>query len=392
MSTLRQKFLAHVAQTSPGPLALEITDAKGVYLTDSSGKKYIDLIAGISVSNVGHCHPHVVKAVQDQAEKFMHLMVYGEYIHSPQVRLSAKIAALTAIPDAAVYLVNSGAEAIEGGLKLAKRFTGRAETVSFKNSYHGSTQGALSIMGSETFKQSFRPLIPGNTILPYNDVSVLEQITERTAAVVIEPVQGEAGVIVPEKNYLKQVEQRCKETGALLILDEIQTGFGRTGSLFKFHTENIQPDILVLAKGMGGGMPIGAFVARQEIMQTLQNDPVLGHITTFGGHPVCAAASLAAIEVLENEKLVRDVEEKSKLFVSLLKHPQIKEIRACGLLLALQFDNFENTKAIIDRCIENGVITDWFLFNDSSLRIAPPLTISPQEIQRACEVIVGAIG
>lgn len=391
MLTQRQLFLNHVAQTSETPLALEIERAEGVYLIDHSGKKYIDLISGISVSNVGHRHPKVIQAIQQQLDKYMHLMVYGEYIQTPQVKLASLLTQALPANLNSVYFVNSGAEAIEGAMKLAKRCTGRTEIISFKNAYHGSTQGSLSIMGSEEFKNAFRPLLPDVRQLEFNNFSQLAQITERTACVFIEPIQGEAGAIVPQGDFLKQLSARCKAVGALLVADEIQTGFGRTGKLFGFEHFEFIPDIICIAKGMGGGMPIGAFVSSKELMHALTNNPILGHITTFGGHPVCCAAGIAVIEVLMNENLIQDVAKKETLIRELLIHPKIKSIHGKGLLLAVEFESFTQNKRIIDKCIEAGIITDWFLFNSHSMRIAPPLTITEEEIRAACEIIVKSI-
>jgi len=391
MLSQRQLFLNHVAQTSETPLALEIEKAEGVYLFDTSGKKYIDLIAGISVSNVGHRHPNVVAAIKSQLDKYMHLMVYGEYIQSPQVNLAKALSDVLPENLSAVYFVNSGSEAIEGAMKLAKRYTGRSEIISFKNAYHGSTHGSLSIMGSEEFKNAYRPLLPDTRQIEYNNLDQLKEITSKTACVVVETIQGEAGAIVPKNDFLVALRKRCSEVGALMIADEIQCGFGRTGKLFAFEHFNFVPDILCLAKGMGGGMPIGAFVSSLEIMSTLTNNPILGHITTFGGHPVSCAASLATLNTILEEKLLESVSEKEMLFRTLLVHPKIKSIHGQGLLLAIEFDSYEENKCIIDKCIENGVITDWFLFNAHSMRIAPPLTISLDQIKAACAVILAAI-
>lgn len=388
MLTQRQLFLNHLAQTSETPLALEIEKAEGVYLYDVSGKRYIDLISGISVSNVGHRHPKVISSIKEQLDKYMHLMVYGEYIQSPQVQFAKLLTDHLPENLSSVYFVNSGAEAIEGAMKLAKRFTGRTEIISFKNAYHGSTQGSLSIMGNEEFKNAFRPLLPDTKQIEFNNTNDLKHITKRTACVVVETIQGEAGAIVPQKEFLKQLRERCSEVGALLVADEIQCGFGRTGKLFAFEHYNFVPDILCLAKGMGGGMPIGAFISSKKIMSSLTNNPILGHITTFGGHPVCCAAGLATLNVLLEEKLMETVAVKEKLFRELLKHPKIKSVNGKGLLLAVEFDNYEQNKTIIDKCIEKGVIVDWFLFNSHSLRIAPPLTIIEEEIRFACEVVL----
>ena len=389
--SLRQLFFSNQAQTSPSPLALEIDHAKGCSLFTADKKRYLDLISGISVSNVGHCHPHVVDAIKKQAEKHMHVMVYGEFIQSPQVLLSKAIADF--LPDKlkSVYLVNSGAEAIEGAMKLAKRYTGKPEIVYFKNAYHGSTQGALSIIGDEFFKQSFRPLLPACRQLNFNVESDLEQISSSTAAVIIEPIQGEAGYIPAHQKYLQQVRKRCDETGALLVFDEIQSGFGRTGKMFAFEHYQVVPDILVMAKGMGGGMPIGAFVSSLPIMASLSDNPVLGHITTFGGHPVCAAASLACIEVIANENLLANAELIENFFREQLKHEAILEITGKGAMLALHFKNEEYNFSVIQKCLEKGLITDWFLFSSGSLRISPPLVITDEDMQQAAEIILSCL-
>ncbi len=391
MLTQRQLFINHVAQTTEAPLALEIIKAEGNYMFDVDGKKYLDLISGISVSNVGHCHPKVVEAIKNQVDTYMHLMVYGEFVQSPQVQFATKLAEVLPESLSSVYFVNSGAEAIEGAMKLAKRVTGRREIISFKNAYHGSTHGSLSIMGSEEFKNAYRPLLPETRLLEYNNEEELSYITENTAAVFVEAVQGEAGAIVPKPGYLELIRKRCDEVGALMVLDEIQTGFGRTGSLFAFEQFGFTPDILCLAKGMGGGMPIGAFVSSLYNMNQLSNNPILGHITTFGGHPVTCAAGLATLNVLLEGRMYEMVQEKELLFKELLVHPKIKSVSGKGLLLAVKFDSFEENKTIIDKCIENGVITDWFLFADNALRIAPPLTITIEEIRNACKIILNCI-
>lgn len=392
MLTDRQLFLNNLAQTSDSPLALEIIKAEGVYIIDASGKKYIDLISGISVSNTGHRHPAVVKAIKDQVDKYLHLMVYGEYIQSPQVKLAGALAALLPEKLNNCYFVNSGSEAVEGALKLAKRYTGRTKIVAFKNAYHGSTHGALSVIGDESYQTPFGPLLPGIEHIELNSIESLKVISTETACVIVEPVQGEAGIIACTNEFLHALRKQCDETGTMLIFDEIQTGMGRTGNMFAFEKSGIIPDILLLAKGLGGGMPIGAFISSREIMQTLTFNPVLGHITTFGGHPVSCAAALANIEVIINEKLVEGVEFKSKLFVELLsKSHAIRQIRAAGLMIALQLDNFTHVKKVIDHCIEEGVITDWFLFNDSSMRIAPPLIITEEQIRESCKIILKAL-
>ena len=387
----KQLFLQHVAQTSPAPLALEIVSASGIYLNDVNGKQYIDLISGISVSNIGHCHPEVVEAIKKQAETFMHLMVYGEYVHSPQVQLAKALTDLLPVNLNSVYLVNSGTEATEGALKLAKRFTGRSEIISFKNAYHGSTHGALSVMGSEEFKTSFRPLLPDVKIIEFNNIDNLQNITNKTACVIIEPIQGEAGIIAASQIFLQKLRERCNETNTLLIFDEIQTGFGRTGSLFAFEQYQIIPDILLLAKGMGGGMPIGAFISSKEIMDSLTNNPVLGHITTFGGHPVCCAAALANLQVITKNKLYLRAKEIEKIILQQFKHPKIKEVRVLGALSAIDFLDESLNMKTISKCIEAGIITDWFLFNTQSMRIAPPLIITDKELSKACDVILSCI-
>ncbi|OOQ58214.1 aspartate aminotransferase family protein [Mucilaginibacter pedocola] len=391
MLTLRQLFLNNNAQTTNFPLLLEFERAEGVYMYDKEGRPFTDLISGIGVSNLGHSHPEVVAAIKEQVDKYMHLMVYGEYVQTPQVRFAEKLASI--LPDnlASVYFTNSGAEAVEGALKLAKRFTGRQQIVAMHNSYHGSTHGALSVMGNEDFKQAYRPLLPGVRFIRFNEPADLQYITTETACVIIETVQGEAGIRVPDVNYMQALRNRCTETGTLLILDEIQAAFGRTGKLFAFEHFGIVPDILLLAKALGGGMPVGAFIASTEVMSALKENPILGHITTFGGHPVCCAAGLAALNVLLNDKLVDGVAEKEALFRSLLVHPAIKGIRGKGLMLAAEFESFDLNKKIIDRCIENGLITDWFLHCSNSMRIAPPLIITEEQIRHACGVILEAI-
>ena len=391
MLNQRQLFLHHLAQTSTTPLLLEIDHAIGVEMFGKDGKKYLDLISGISVSNVGHCHPEVVQAITDQANKYMHLMVYGELVQTPQVAYAEALTGLLPEALSSVYLVNSGSEAIEGAMKLAKRFTGRHEIIAFNNAYHGSTQGALSIIGSEYFRNSFRPLLPSIKHLNYNDFSALNEISEQTACVVIEAVQGEAGAIPAQKDYLKAVAEKCRQTGALLVLDEIQTGFKRTGPLMAFMNEHIVPDILVLAKGMGGGMPIGAFIASNQIMNSFTDNPVLGHITTFGGHPVSCAAALATLKIITGISEV-EIHRKSELFRKLLVHPEIKSVTGNGLLLGVEFENEETNKRIINTCIQNGVFTDWFLFAPQKMRIAPPLIIEDHQIFMACEVILKAVG
>ncbi|MGD1841674.1 MAG: aspartate aminotransferase family protein [Thermonemataceae bacterium] len=389
--TQRELFLRYVAQTSPSPLLLEIERAEGIYMYDRQGKAYIDLISGIGVSNIGHRHPRVLAAVQQQLDRYLHLMVYGEYVQSPQNLLAQKLTEVLPTPLDNVYFVNSGSEAIEGALKLAKRHTKRTEILACYKAYHGSSHGALSLGSEEVFKRPFRPLLPDICHIHYGSYRDLSKITSNTAAVVVETIQGEAGVQVACTNYFKQLRARCDETGTLLILDEIQAGFGRTGKLWAFEHFDFIPDILVLAKGMGGGMPIGAFVSSSAIMRGLMEDPILGHITTFGGHPVSCAAALATLEVLLEADLIEKVAVKAQLFKKLLHHPKILGIRNKGLIMAVAFDNFTTLKPIIDRAIAAGVVTDWFLFCDNAMRIAPPLTITEEEIEKACEIILKSI-
>jgi acetylornithine/N-succinyldiaminopimelate aminotransferase len=386
---LRQLFLQHVAQTSPAPLALEIVKAQGCTLTDASGKDYIDLIGGISVANTGHSHPAVIETIKKQLDQYMHIMVYGELIQSPQVQYAHLLTEHLPPTLNSVYFTNSGAEAVEGAMKLAKRVTGRTEIIGFKNSYHGSTQGALSIIGDEYWRNSFRPLLPGIQHLSYNSFEDLQYINEQTACVITETVQAEAGIIAPQKEWIHALQDRCKETGTLLILDEIQAGFGRTGQLWGFQNFNVIPDILLLGKALGGGMPLGAFIAAKELMDRLTDNPVLGHITTFGGHPVCCAAGMASLKILLESQI--DVKSKEQQFRSMLVHPKIKAVRSFGLWMAVEFDSFDTCKKVIDKCIEGGVITDWFLFASNCMRISPPLTISPAEIDTACQVIIDSI-
>jgi len=387
----RQLFLQYQAQTSPFPLQIEIEKAIGCKMYSPDGKEYLDLISGISVSNVGHCHPHVVKAIKEQVDKYMHLMVYGELVQAPQSKLAQKITSLLPPSLNNIYFVNSGSEAIEGALKLCKRYTQRSEIISCKNAYHGSTTGALSIIGDEKYKNAFRPLTPMTKQISFNSFEDLDHITHQTAAVFIEPIQGEAGIILPKENYLQTLRKKCNETGTLLVFDEVQSGFGRTGKMFAFEHYNIVPDVLVCAKGMGGGMPIGAFISSKEIMGCLMEHPILGHITTFGGHPVSCASSLACIEVIEEEKLLEDIPDKEALFKKLLVHPKIKSVKGKGLFLAVEFESKDINFAINHNCLQNGVFVDWFLFNDYSMRIAPPLTITLEEIKIACEKILISI-
>jgi len=391
MISQKEQFLKYLAQTSPIPLSIEVEKAEGVWLFDKEGKKYLDLISGISVSNIGHRHPEVVKAIHGQLEKYLHVMVYGEFILDTQVELARLICSTLPTPLDNVFFVNSGSEAIEGAMKLSKRATGRTKTVSFKNGYHGSTHGALSIMGGEEYKNSFRPLLPDVYIVDFNDTDSLSEIDERTACVVAETLQGEAGAIVPDTAYLQALRKRCDETGALLVLDEVQCGMGRTGRLWAFEHFNIIPDIIAMAKGLGGGLPLGCFVTSKKLMQQLTHDPVLGHISTFGGNPLCCAAALATLKVILDEKPYLQADKKEKLFRENLNHPLIKSIRGKGLMLALEFESFKQNKRIIDRCIKKGLITDWFLFAPNCMRIAPPLIITEKQIIEACGIIFKAM-
>lgn len=385
MLTSRQLFLLHLGQTSAAPLLVEVSSARGVYMYSPDGKDYIDLISGVSVSNTGHCHPRVVEAVRKQSESYMHLMVYGEIVQSPQVQYARMIASILPESLKTCYFVNSGSEAVEGALKLAKRFTGRSKIVSFTNSYHGSTHGALSIQGSEKFRNAFRPTLPDVWQTGINDYASLGIIDEKTACVIIEPVQGEAGVVAAEKEFLLELRKRCDSGGALLVFDEIQTGFGRTGSMFAFEKSGVVPDILLLAKALGGGMPLGAFISSPGIMSSLISNPPLGHITTFGGHPVCCAAGLASLSVIIEEGLAGLANSKSAVFRKHLVHPLIKHIRSEGLLLAVVLNDPDYIDYIIANAPSFGIILDYFLFCGNAFRIAPPLVISEAEIMMACE-------
>jgi len=391
MQILRKQFLKHVAQTSPSPMLVEVERAEGTFFYTPEGKRFYDLVAGVSVSNVGHGNPEVVKAVQEQAARYMHIMVYGEMVEAPQVQYASEIAA--ALPGGleSVYFVNSGAEAVEGALKLAKRYTGRTELISMRRAYHGSTHGSLSMMGApegEEWKAAFRPLLPDVQAIEFNDFSMLERITRRTACVLTEPVQGEAGVRPPKPGYLEALRKRCDEVGALLVFDEIQTGLGRTGAMFAMQRYGTVPDIVCLAKAFGGGMPLGAFVSRHEIMDTLQTDPALGHITTFGGHPVCCAAGLAAFRYLKEHRIVEEAERKGALYETLLAdHPAVREIRRSGLLLAVELGGSDRLYRIMELFKEAGILSDWFLYCDTAFRISPPLTISDDEIRDSAALI-----
>jgi len=391
MLNLRQLFLLNNAQTSPSPRLLEIESAEGMYLYGPAGEKYMDMVSGFAVSNIGHRHPKVVKAIKDQVDKYLHLTVYGEFVQAPQVKFAQKLVSVLPENLNSVYFVNSGAEATEGALKLAKKYTGRTKIISCHNAYHGSTQGALSVMGNDYYKSAYRPLLPEIEFITFNNLPDLNFIDTDTACVIIETIQGEAGIRVPDNFYLQALKNRCIQTGALLILDEIQTGFGRTGTLFAFQHFDIVPDILLLAKGIGGGMPVGAFIANKNIMDVLKDNPVLGHITTFGGHPVCCAAGLATLETLVEEDMMSKIPEKEDLFRSLLVHPLIKEVRGQGLMLAIQLDTFTQVEAVSKITTSEGVIVDWFLHCDTALRLSPPLIISFSEIKLACNTILKAL-
>ena len=387
MSNAQEIFKKHQAQTFPFPSCLEISSAQGSYIYDVNGNPYLDFIAGVSACALGHSNPIIINAVKEQLDKYSHVMVYGEYLQSPQYKLAQLLANNLPKNLSSTYFTNSGAEAIEGAMKLAKRATRRPEIISCKDSYHGSTQGALSIMGNEEYKAKYRPLLPTCNQIIYNDVDSLDNITKQTAAVVIEPVQGASGFITPNNNFLQKVREKCNETGALLIFDEIQTCFGRLGTLFGFEKYDVIPDLLCIAKGMGGGMPIGAFISSWKLMNLLTFDPKLGHITTFGGHPINCAASLATLEHLLDSDIMQEVEKKEQLFRKHLQHQKIKEIRGKGLMLAISFENEELAQKVVEKCLENGLILFYFLFTKTTIRITPPLTISKDEIIKGCRII-----
>lgn len=392
---LRKQFLSHIGQTSPSPMLIEVERAEGVFFYTPEGKRYFDLVAGVSVSNVGHANPQVVRAVQEQAARYMHVMVYGELVETPQVQYATRLAELLPGNLSSVYFLNSGAEAVEGALKLAKCYTGRTELISMRRAYHGSTHGAMSVMGQpegEEWKQAFRPLLPDTKALNFNNFEDLQQITSRTACVLVEPVQGEAGVRLPEKGYLEALRRRCDEVGALLIFDEIQTGMGRSGELFAMTKYGVTPDIVCLAKALGGGMPLGAFVARPEVMNTLQINPALGHITTFGGHPVCCAAGLAALNYLTDNRVVEEVERKGARYEEqLIGHPAVVEIRRSGLLLAVELGRSDRLYRLMEIFKEVGIMSDWFLYCDTAFRISPPLVITDEEIDQSVVLIRQAL-
>jgi acetylornithine/N-succinyldiaminopimelate aminotransferase len=383
----RQLFQQHVAQTSPAPVGIEITSAAGSYLYDVDGNKYLDVIGGISVCNIGHSHPAVVQAIQDQAARYLHVMVYGELVQSPQVKYAELLAKHLPANLDCVYFTNSGAEATEGALKLARRVTGRTDIISCNNSYHGNTLGALAVMGDEYWRAAFRPLMPGVWHYDYNSDELINGINEQTACVIIETIQGEAGVIEPHVDWLQRLRKKCTETGTILIFDEIQCGFGRTGRLWGFEHYGVLPDVVLLGKALGGGMPMGAFIASHDMMWSLTENPVLGHITTFGGHPVCCAAGMAGMLALLYEDVTAGVAEKETLFRSLLTHPAIKHVRSKGLLMAVELETAAQVSQTLQRCLKAGLFSDWFLFAANCVRIAPPLTITHDEIRQACGIL-----
>jgi len=391
MTSLRELFLRHMAQTSLAPMGLEISHAKGVYQIGTDGKRYIDLISGISVSNLGHGHPAVVQAVTEQATRHMHLMVYGETVQAPQVRFAEAICSQLPKELDSVYFVSSGSEATDGAMKLAVRATGRTQFATLRNAYHGSTLGALGVMGHDMLRAPYAPLLPDTLRLDPNIAEQLDQVNRRTAAIFIEPIQGEAGARPLTAEYIRAVRRRCVSTGTLMVVDEIQSGFGRTGSMFAFLDAGVVPDIVLMAKGMGAGMPIGAFVARKELMSLLSHDPVLGHITTFGGHPMSCAAGLAGLQVVLSDGLMERAKALEVIFRQRLIHPRIKEIRGRGALLALELGDAALVQSTIAKCLEMGVITDWFLFCDTALRVAPPPIMTDAEAHAACDTLLSAL-
>jgi acetylornithine/succinyldiaminopimelate/putrescine aminotransferase len=391
MQSNRQLFLNHVAQTSTQPIGIEMVKASGIHLWDIDGKSYVDMISGFSVCNIGHSNPKVVKAVQDQAAEYMHLIVYGEFIESPQTNYSKYLTEQLPGRLNCVYFTNSGTEATEGAMKLAKRVTGRSKIIACNNAYHGSTQGALSVMGDEYWRNAFRPLLPDIQHVDFNETSAIDAVDGNTACILIETVQAESGIIKPGKEWLQALRNKCDEHGVLLIFDEIQAGFGRTGSLFAFEQYEVVPDILLLGKALGGGMPLGAFIADKALMGTLTHNPVLGHITTFGGHPVSCAAGKAALEVLLDGKFIDTVFAKEKILINLIKHPAIVSSRTAGLWMSLQFASPELNQTIVHQCVVNGLITDWFLFAPDRLRIAPPLIITEEELREMCAIVLKSI-
>lgn len=387
----RQLFLQHIAQTSPEPIGLEMVKANGINIYDINGKKYIDGISGFSVANIGHSHPKVIQAVQHQSAQYMHLIVYGEFIEQPQVAYAKLL--IDNLPPTldCVYFTNSGTEAVEGAMKLAKRVTSRSKIIAFNKSYHGSTQGALSLMGDEYWRNSFRPLLPNIHHFNYGSQTAIDAIDSYTACIILEPVQAEAGVLKPTKEWLQAIRKKCDEHCVLLIFDEIQTGFGRTGSLWAFSQFDIVPDILLLGKALGGGMPLGAFIAQKKMMDTLTYNPVLGHITTFGGHPVSCAAGKAALEVLLENNWINEVAKKEKILTTALHHPKIKKVNICGLWAAIELQDFETTQLVAKKCVQNGLITDWFLFATNCIRIAPPLCSTQTDVKLICDIVLKSL-
>ncbi len=388
MNSSENPFSRHIARTSESPLFIDADHAKGVYIYDTHGKKYIDMVAGISVNHLGHLHPSVTKAIREQLEDHLHLMVYGEFSQKSQTGYAVELSRHLPEKLDNVYFVNSGSEAVEGALKLAKRFTGRFEIVSFRNAYHGSTAGAMSVLGSEYFKRAFRPLVPGIRFLDFNQTEQLEQITNQTACVIIEPVQGEAGVIFPQPGYLQTLRARCDETGTLLLFDEVQTGFGRIGDLFAFQHFQVTPDILILGKALGGGLPLGAFISSEKIMESLSHDPELGHITTFGGNPLSCAAGLGALRYLDSSGILDTVHKKESLIKEKMKHPLIRGVRGKGLFFAIDMENHALTEKVVRRALRNGVISDIFLFRNQAFRISPPLIITEEELIKGCDIFL----
>lgn len=391
MISNRELFLKNTAQTSGSPRLIEVERAEGSYLYGPKGERYLDLVSGFNVSNIGHRHPQVLEAIKEQLDKYLHVTVYGEFVQGPQVQFATKL--LEQLPSSfgSVYLTNSGAEAVEGSMKIAKKYTGRRQIIAAKNAYHGSTQGALSLIGNAEYHKAYAPLLPDIEFIHYNAMADLQHISTQTAAVIVEAIQGEAGVRVPDAKYMQALREKCTEMGTLLIFDEIQTGFGRTGKMFAFEHFDVVPDILMLAKGIGGGMPLGAFVAAKEIMDVIKDNPMLGHITTFGGHPVSCAAALASLGVIVGENLLAEVPRKADLFRQELNHPKIKEIRGLGLMMCLQLENFDQVYNVSKYCAENGVMIDWYLHCETALRVAPPLTIRAEEVSEACAIIRKAI-
>ncbi len=385
---MKQEFFKYQAQTTPFAAGFEVEKAEGSYIYGKDGKAYLDFVAGVSANTLGHSHPKVIGAIKEQADKYLHVMVYGEYAQEKPVELCKLLAEATPKPLEVTYLVNSGAEAIDGALKLAKRYTGREEIISMKNSYHGNTHGALSVSGNEFHKREFRPLLPMISFIEFNNEEEFSKITEKTACVIAETIQGAAGFLTPSENYFKNLKKRCEEVGALLILDEIQPGFGRTGKLFSFEHYNMVPDILVMGKGMGGGVPVGAFMSSTEIMKSLQHSPKLGHITTFGGNPLIAAASYATLKEVLESNLMNEIDEKEKLFRELLVHPKIKKVNGRGLMLAVELESPEFTLSVAKKCMEKGLVVFWQLYRNEFLRISPPLTLTKEEIKKGCEIIL----